>query len=77
MRRDIFEKFCKKVIPNEKFTIVDYQIVEKNKFEEGEWIPDRPAIFVYIHYDEFDNKELYLTEYLTKLTDFEFIITRA
>lgn len=53
------------------------EIFEKNKYENDEWVLDIPAIFVEIKCDDFDAKNLYLTDYFTNFTGFEFSISRV
>ena len=77
MRREIFEKIIKKLYPDQSIQVVSYEIFEKNKYENDEWVLDIPAIFVEIKCDDFDAKNLYLTDYFTNFTGFEFSISRV
>jgi len=78
MKREVFEKMIDKLFPEQKIEVVSYEILEKNKLNENnEWILDTPAVFVDIRCSDFDNKGLYLTEYFTNFTGYEFAINKV
>jgi hypothetical protein len=74
VRREIFEKILKKRYPEQRVQIISYEILEKNKYENNEWVLDTPAVFVEIRCDK-DNSEFNeLTKFLFDFTGYEFSI---
>jgi hypothetical protein len=76
VRRELFEKIVKKLYPDQNINVANYTILEKNKYEDGEWVLDRPAVFVEIKCDDFNDKGLNLSDFLTSFTGFEFSISK-
>ena len=78
MKREIFEKMINKLYPDEKMEVVSYEILEKNMLNEnGEWVLDRPAVFVGLRFDNNNQLSLNLTDYFTNFTGYEFSISRV
>jgi hypothetical protein len=78
VRREIFDKIITKLYPNQNIMVVDYRLMTRDELNEnGEWVPCRPTIFVEVKCDDFDNKGIDLTDYLTKLTGFEFVVDKV
>ena len=78
MRREIFEKMLDKLYPDKKIEVVSYEILPKNQLNEsGEWIPDTPAVFVGVRFNDIDNVDINLTNYFSEFTGFEFSVSRV
>ena len=77
MEQKRFEKMLNKLYSG--ISITEYQVFPRNQLnEKNEWIPDSPAIFVYVRNDS-DNINMSMEQIsneLTGLTGFEVNINR-
>jgi hypothetical protein len=77
VKREIFEKLIKTLYPEQTIVLMDYNIIGRNKYEDGKWVSDSAAVFVSIKCDSFNTGDIYKTEdFLTNFTGFEFSINK-
>lgn len=78
MKQEFFEKIFSTLFPDSKIVILSYTVLDRQQLnEKNEWVKDSPAIFIVlssINSDVFE--DVYLTEYLSNLTGFEFNISK-
>lgn len=75
MKQEIFEKFLKKLYPDNDIVIIEYDILEKYEINDNnEWVTDTPSVFVTIKSD--DTTIIDLTKFLENFTPYEFSIIK-
>lgn len=75
MKQEIFEKFLKKLYPDNNIVIIEYDILEKYEINDNnEWVTDTPSVFVTIKSD--DTTIIDLTNFLENFTPYEFSIIK-
>ena len=72
MKKDTVKKIFKTLYPNVE--IITIEILEKNKYENGEWVKDSPAVFVTISRVE-DDSIYGISKTLTNFTSHEFSVS--
>lgn len=83
MKQEFVEKMLTSLFPKSKLKIVSYTLMDRQQLNEsGEWVKDTPAIFIDITFPEDSEtnevlKDLYLTDYLSNMTGFEFAVTKV
>lgn len=73
MKKKIVEKLFNSLYP--EFSIKTIEILDKNKFENGEWTEDLPAVFVTVSYLNESVKYSDVSNTLTLLTGHEFSVS--
>lgn len=83
MNQEFVEKMLTSLFPKSQLRIVSYTLMERLQLnEKDEWVKDTPAIFIDITFPESSEtnevlKDLYLTDYLSNMTGFEFAVTKV
>lgn len=84
MKREIVEKIFETLYKDVKLKIKSYEVLHRNKFEDGEWVDDSPSIFIGVSVGDrdklkeihpnlggFDSQLTPLTEQMCSFTGFE------
>ena len=83
MKQEFVEKMLTSLFPKSQLRIVSYTLMERLQLnEKDEWVKDTPAIFIDITFPESSEtnevlKDLYLTDYLSNMTGFEFAVNKV
>lgn len=81
MTQEFVLKMLSSLFPKSQLRIVSYTLMERQRLNEKDvWVKDTPAIFIDITFPENSEsnevlKDLCLTDYLSKMTGFEFVVT--
>ena len=75
MKKEIVKKIFNCLYP--EVTIKNIEVLPKNKFENGEWFPDLPAIFIIVNKtNQVDRIECHdMSKTLTDFTGHEFDVS--
>lgn len=83
MKQEFVLKMLTSLFPKSQLKIVSYTLMDRQQLnEKDEWVKDTPAIFMDITFPEDSEtneglKDLYLTDYLSNMTGFEFAVTKV